>query len=199
MRPAGDSGAANHVRAGRSGTGSFPHPRTSEHVSRRAVAAINHGEVKADTGRRYRLYPTPQQEQILTGWGHTVRAVWNMALAQRVYIWEQRRYTMRAVEQCKELTRARGELPWLAELPAQAAQQVLRQLDRAYDNFWDPGHPAGFPVYKKRSSRLSISLPGQAVAVRKVNRKWPRCGCPSSAGSASAFPAHSEARSEMPP
>lgn len=34
-------------------------------------------------GRRYRLYPTPGQAERLTGWGHTCRAVWNVALAQR--------------------------------------------------------------------------------------------------------------------
>ncbi|MFE3904103.1 helix-turn-helix domain-containing protein [Streptomyces sp. NPDC059153] len=38
--------------------------------------------VKADMGRRYRWYPTIVQEQVLTGWGHTVRALWNVALAQ---------------------------------------------------------------------------------------------------------------------
>ncbi|MFE7397385.1 helix-turn-helix domain-containing protein [Streptomyces sp. NPDC057557] len=38
--------------------------------------------VKADMGRRYRWYPTIVQEQVLNGWGHTVRALWNVALAQ---------------------------------------------------------------------------------------------------------------------
>ncbi|MFE5088865.1 helix-turn-helix domain-containing protein [Streptomyces sp. NPDC056638] len=33
-------------------------------------------------GRRYRWYPTIVQEQVLTGWGHTARALWNVALAQ---------------------------------------------------------------------------------------------------------------------
>ncbi|MFI1332464.1 RNA-guided endonuclease InsQ/TnpB family protein [Streptomyces sp. NPDC020845] len=123
-------------------------------------------------GRRYRLYPTRDQERALTEWGHTCRALWNMALEQRVYLWEQRRHTMRAVEQCRELTVGRAELTWLAELPAQAAQQVLRHLDAAYDNFWNPEHPAGPPQRRKRARRVSVPLPGQAVKVRKVNRRW---------------------------
>ncbi|WP_087885757.1 RNA-guided endonuclease InsQ/TnpB family protein [Streptomyces alboflavus] len=128
--------------------------------------------MKADMGRRYRLYPTEEQDKVLTKWGHTVRALWNVALEQRNYLWKQRRHTMRAIEQCKQLTAGRAELTWLAELPAQAAQQVLRRLDRAYDNYWNPEHPAGFPQLKKRANRVAVPLPGQSVEVRKLNRHW---------------------------
>ncbi|MFD6887818.1 RNA-guided endonuclease InsQ/TnpB family protein [Streptomyces sp. NPDC059957] len=128
--------------------------------------------MKADMGRRYRAYPTGDQDEVLTGWGHTARALWNVALEQRVYLWEQRRYSLRAVEQSRYLTSARHELDWIGQFPAQAGQQILRSLDRAYDNFWNPGHAAGFPTRKKRGHRLSIPFPGQAVEVRKLNRKW---------------------------
>ncbi|MCX5378044.1 transposase [Streptomyces sp. NBC_00091] len=128
--------------------------------------------MKADMGRRYRAYPTTVQDQVLTRWGHTARALWNVALEQRVYLWEQRRYTLRSAEQCKYLTAARADLGWIKDLPAQAGQQILRQLDQAYDNFWNSNLRAGFPRRKKRGHRLSVSLPGQAVEVRKVNRKW---------------------------
>ncbi|MFB6822596.1 RNA-guided endonuclease InsQ/TnpB family protein [Streptomyces virginiae] len=128
--------------------------------------------VKADMGRKYRAYPTGDQDQILAGWGHTARALWNVALEQRVYLWEQRRYTLRSAEQCRHLTAARADLDWIGELPAQAGQQILRSLDRAYDNFWNLAHPARFPARKKRGHRLSVPFPGQAVEVRKLNRKW---------------------------
>jgi putative transposase len=127
---------------------------------------------KADAGRRYRAYPTPVQAERLTGWGHTCRAVWNLALEQRQYLYRHRGVTLRAVEQCAQLTRARAELPWLADLPAQSAQQVLRELDRAYDNWWNLDHPAGPPTFKKRSDRLAVPFPGQAVKVRTLNRRW---------------------------
>src|SRR6266511_775867 len=112
----------------------------------------------ADAGRRYRAYPTSEQAVRLTEWGHSCRAVWNIALEQRQFAWRQRGATIRAVGQCRALTQARAELPWLADLPAQSAQQVLRQLDRAYDNWWNPEHPArrrrsegGEPVCRFRS------------------------------------------------
>jgi putative transposase len=130
------------------------------------------GGARADTGRRYRAYPTIEQAERLTGWGHTCRAVWNLALEQRQYLYRHRGVTLRAVEQCAQLTQARRQLPWLADLPAQSAQQVLRQLDRAFDNWWDPQHAAGPPTFKKRRNRLAVPFPGQAVKVRKLNRKW---------------------------
>src|SRR6266545_4912974 len=129
-------------------------------------------DMNADAGRRYRLYPSAGQAERLTRWGHTCRAVWNVALAQRQFAWSQRRVALRAVDQCRHLTGARTELDWMADLPAQAAQQVLRQLDRAFDNWWNPEHPAGPPIFKKRSNRLTLPLPGQAVKVRTLNHKW---------------------------
>jgi putative transposase len=133
---------------------------------------------KADAGRRYRAYPTPAQAERLTGWGHSCRAVWNLALEQRQYLHRHRGVTLWANAQNLQLTRARGDLPWLADLPAQSAQQVLRQLDRAYHNWWNPEHPAGPPTFKKRSDRLAVSFPGQAVKVHKLNRKWAQVRLP---------------------
>lgn len=112
-------------------------------------------------GRRYRLYPTLGQAERLTGWGHTCRAVWNVALAQRQFAWTQRRVTLRAVGQCRQLTDARAQLAWLADLPAQSAQQVLRHLDAAYDNWWNPRHPAGPPRSRSAASTCQCRSPGR--------------------------------------
>jgi putative transposase len=95
---------------------------------------VEQSGAKADNGRRYRAYPTPEQAQRLAEWSHSCRAVWNLALEQRQYLYRHRGVTLRANAQGVQLTRARSDLPWLADLPAQSAQQVLRQLDRAYDH-----------------------------------------------------------------
>ena len=132
----------------------------------------------ANAGRRYRAYPTPEQAGRLTSWGHSCRAVWNLALEQRRFTWRQRGRTIRSAEHCRHLTEARADLPWLADLPAQTAQQVLRQLDRAYDNWWNPEHPALAPTFHKRSARLSVPFPGQAVQVRRSSRRWAEARLP---------------------
>jgi putative transposase len=108
--------------------------------------------VKANTAARFRLYPTEVQAERLLSWSNTCRAVWNTALAQRIWAYRSaQRATLRAVDQCLELTEARTECDWLRDLPAQCAQQVLRQLDAAYDNFWNPNHPAQHPAFKAQA------------------------------------------------
>jgi len=128
--------------------------------------------MQADTARKYRAYPTTEQADRLTGWGHTCRAIWNVALEQRQWLYDQHRVTLNAIDQSRELTAARAEIEWLADLPAQAGQQVLRHLDQAYKNFWNLNHPAAFPTRRKRGGRLTVSLPGQAIAVRRLNKRW---------------------------
>ncbi|GGX22156.1 hypothetical protein [Streptomyces chryseus] len=88
--------------------------------------------------------------------------------------------TLRAVEQCRYLTAARSEadLAWLAELPAQAGQQILQRLDRVYENFFNPQLTARFPAFEKRSHGLSVPLPGQAVEVRRTGRHWAQVRLP---------------------
>jgi putative transposase len=133
---------------------------------------------KANAGRCYRAYPTSAQAGRLVEWGHSCRAVWNLALEQRQYLHRHRGVTLRANTQGIQLTQARGELGWLADLPAQSAQQVLRQLDRAHDHWWNPRHPAGPPTFKKRRNRLVVPFPGQAIMVRELNRKWAQVRLP---------------------
>src|SRR5437016_13845590 len=110
-------------------------------------------------GRRYRLYPAIAQAARPTAWGHTCRWIWNTALAQRQMVWATYRHTLRAPEQCAHLTVARDELEWVADLPAQAGQQVLRRLDRAYDAWWRTARSEGPPRFKKRGARLSVTFP----------------------------------------
>ncbi len=51
--------------------------------------------------------------------------------------------TLRAWGQAGDLTEARAELDWVEDLPAQASQQALVDLDTAYENWWNPEQLAG--------------------------------------------------------
>lgn len=123
-------------------------------------------------GRKYALMPTLAQAETLCGWGHTRRALYNMGLAQRELLWHGRSITLMAKGQNRSLTQARRDFDWVQDLPAQAGQEVLRTLDAAYENWWNPEHPAGPPAIEKRSAKLRFSLPGQATEVRHLSRKW---------------------------
>lgn len=135
---------------------------------------------KANTARRYRLYPTEAQGDRLVAWSHTCRAVWNTALMQRQWAYRSaQRVTLHAAEQCRDLTELRAAHDWVRELPAQCGQQVLRHLDQAYANFWNPSHPAGFPQPKrKREHTIAVPFPGQAVKVRRISRRFAQVWLP---------------------
>ena len=84
---------------------------------------------------RYRIYPTPGQESRLIAWEASLRFLWNLANEQRLQglsrsKGERRYYT--AFDQINQLTELRHELPWLAEVPVAASQQLLVALDRAW-------------------------------------------------------------------
>lgn len=121
-------------------------------------------------GRKYRLYPSPVQAERLAAWGHTCRTIWNTALEQRQFAWQQRRRWLTAFDQAPFLTEGRREYDWLADLPAQCGQQVLRRLDHAYA-LWRDGHHE-LPRYHKRTTRLSVPFTSQQVAVRRLSRRW---------------------------
>jgi len=108
----------------------------------------------------------------MTRWGHTRRAIRNLALEQRICAWRYGRTTVSAYDQARDLTELRKEHDWVRDLPAQAAQAALADVERAYRNFWDPAHPARFPRFERRNGELRFSLPGQARGVRTINRHW---------------------------
>jgi hypothetical protein len=82
-------------------------------------------------GRRYRLAPTSEQEQRLAGWSGALRALWNAALEQRRVAWREGRVSVGVSEQCRDLTHARAEIPWLADVPAQATARGDLQAKQA--------------------------------------------------------------------
>ena len=137
---------------------------------------------KVDTQVRHRahiarLYPAPGQLKKLDRQGHTARALWN--LLHEWHGWAGRGGSIAGrpspQEMDRQLRAARSHpLPrweWLAELPAQASQQVLRHYLRA----WDRYHRglSGPPKFKHRTTRMAVDIPQAAdLRVVRVNRRW---------------------------
>jgi transposase len=120
-------------------------------------------------GRRYRLVLGPVQQQRLCAWSGALRALWNAALEQRQTAWRACGVSVGYAQQCADLTAARSEIVWLAEVPAQAAQQTLRDLDRAFAAFFDGR--ARYPRWRSSRRSCGIRFP-QGVHVRRLNRRW---------------------------
>jgi putative transposase len=98
---------------------------------------------------RYRLLPTPAQEGVLLDHCAHARYVWNLAVEQHQHWYPGRKRAPGYLEQCRQLTQARAEYPWLAAGSQTVQQQALRDFAQAMAAFFDPRNPAGRPSWRK--------------------------------------------------
>ncbi|MBE7157994.1 MAG: transposase [Rhodospirillales bacterium] len=117
----------------------------------------------------YRLYPTPEQAATLGRWVGAVRATFNVALEQRRTFWKPgRRFNF--ASQCREVTALRAEFDWLRDVPVHPLQQAIKDLDRAYQNWW--AGRADVPTPRKRGLNDTMRFPDAAsFAFRRLSRR----------------------------
>ncbi len=123
---------------------------------------------------RYRLLPTPAQEAVLRDHCGHARYVWNLAVEQHSHWRPGRRNAPGYLEQCRQLTAARAEYPWLAAGSQTVQQQALRDFAQAMAAFFDPGNPAGRPSWRKAGRDEGFRIVGRRGRqwdVRRVSRK----------------------------
>lgn len=84
---------------------------------------------------RYRLYPTSDQAQQMWAIAGACRFVYNLAFEQR-RDWYRPGRRITFASQSQELTQLRAEVDWLAAAPRKPLEQALKDLDRAYQNWW---------------------------------------------------------------
>jgi len=122
---------------------------------------------------RYRLHPTPAQEAVLRDHCGHARYVWNLAVEQHSHWRPGRRNAPGYLEQCRQLTQARAEFPWLAAGSQTVQQQALRDFARAMAAFFDPANPAGRPSWRKAGRDEGFRITGRRGRqwdVRRVSR-----------------------------
>lgn len=109
---------------------------------------------------KYRLYPTPDQEQQLKKICGCNRFVWNYFLDK-----ENEQYKLDKTfnffnKNSSDLTLLKKHLTWLAEVPATSLQQTLRYLDIALQqSFLSSKKRKGHPKFKKKKNfNMSFSL-----------------------------------------
>lgn len=104
----------------------------------------------------FRLYPTPEQSAQMAQIAGACRFVYNLALEQRRDWWRRgRKFTF--ASQCRELTELRAEVDWLKACPVHALQQALKDLDRAYQNFF--ASRAAYPTPRRKGVNDSFRFP----------------------------------------
>jgi transposase len=121
---------------------------------------------------RYRLLPTPAQEASLRDHCAHARYIWNLAVEQHSYWRPGRASAPGHLEQCRQLTHARAEHPWLAAGSQMVQQQALRDFGRAMAAFFDPENPAGRPSWRKAGRDEGFRMVAvKPTCVRRLSRK----------------------------
>jgi putative transposase len=127
--------------------------------------------LKAVMSHRFRLYPTATQEAVLRGHCGHARFVYNLGLEQRSW-WQPGRRSIRFAEQCRELTAARAEHPWLAEGSSVVQQQALKDLAQAFANLFEHPEHFGHPTFRKKGDGEGFRLVGQSFSVQQLSARW---------------------------
>jgi putative transposase len=128
----------------------------------------------ANRSFRYRLSPTPEQETALAQFAGATRFVYNLALEQRRDFWRQYRAatgrSFNFASQGLEVTQLRAELPWLAAVHSTPLTHALRDLDRAFANFWSGR--ARYPTPRRKGINDSFRFKAVNIRWRQLNSKW---------------------------
>ena len=122
---------------------------------------------------RYRLFPTLAQEAVLRDHCSHARYVWNLAVEQHAHWRPGRRNAPGYPEQCRQLTHARAENPWLAAGSQTVQQQALRDFAQAMTAHFDPANPAGRPSWRKAGRDEGFRIVGRRGRqwdMRRVSR-----------------------------
>jgi transposase len=118
------------------------------------------------------MLPSPAQEAVLRDHCGHARYVWNLAVEQHAHWRPGRAGAPGYLEQCRQLTEARAEHPWLAAGSQMVQQQALRDCAQAMAAFFDPHNPARRPTWRKAGRnegfRIVAVRPGH---VRRLSRK----------------------------
>jgi putative transposase len=136
-------------------------------------------KMKVNFAYRYELKPNYSQMVSLGQHAGTARFAYNWGLNQRITLYEKEKKSTNAIEQHRQLNVLKeSEFPWMYEVSKCAPQEALRDLDRAFQNFFrglKEGKAVGFPAFKRKGVRDSFRLTGTIKVIGK-KIQLPRVG-----------------------
>ena len=108
---------------------------------------------------KYELMPDGEQQRNMRRFAGSCRFVFNKALALQQAHYAESKKKLSYADLCKQLTewRKSSETQWLSETHSQPLQQTLKDLERAYKNFFEKR--ADFPRFKKKGQSDNFRYP----------------------------------------
>lgn len=135
--------------------------------------------MKINRAYRYELKPNMTQRILLAKHSGCARFAYNWGLAQRITLYQEEKKSTNPMAQHKALNQLKQtEFPWMYEVSKCAPQEALRDLDRAFKNFFTglkAGTKVGFPKFKKKGVHDSFRLTG-TIKIKGKAVQLPRLG-----------------------
>ena len=118
--------------------------------------------MKITKGLKFRIYPNKQQQTIINKTLGCVRFVYNHFLYIRMNEWKLNHNSIHYNDTASMLKNLKKypEYTWLKEVDSTALQQSLRDLQKAYDNFF--AKRTGYPHFKSKHNHC-LSYRSQCV------------------------------------
>lgn len=124
---------------------------------------------------KFRLVPTEEQEIMLSKTFGSCRFVYNHYLGKKIDLYKSKQKSMSYVECANDMKNLKDEFEWLKEIDAISLQQSLRDLDKAYKNFFKG---SGFPKFKNKHNHNqsyrtqmvndNIKIEGDKIKIPKI-------------------------------
>jgi putative transposase len=108
-------------------------------------------------GYRFEARPNGEQLRHLRRFAGACRFVYNKALALNKERYEEKEKHLGYARTCALLPSWKTEFAWLSDVPAQALQQSLKDLERGFTNFFEKR--ADFPDFHKKGRKDSFRIP----------------------------------------
>ena len=134
--------------------------------------------MKITKGYKYRIYPNAVQTEQISRTLGCCRFVYNHFLAARSDAWKLRKESFSYVQSARMLTSLKSapEHLWLASADSMALQESLRNLDRAFQNFFEKrGRYPRFKnkhnhhqSYRTRNQSNNIRIEGDRIVLPKL-------------------------------
>jgi putative transposase len=128
---------------------------------------------------RYELKPNVHQRILLAKHAGVARFAYNWGLGLRKELYENEKKCTNAIAQHKLLNKLKQtDFPWMYEVSKCAPQEALRDLDKAYNNYFlglKQNQSVGLPKFKKKGEKDSFRLTG-TIKVNSKEVQLPRLG-----------------------
>lgn len=121
---------------------------------------------------KFKLKPTKKQEILFESWVSTCRALYNLALEQKITAYEMRKTTVSKFDQYNQLPELKKHFPWFSEVYSDTLQDVLDRLDFSFKKFFSG---AGFPKFSKKGFYNSFMFK-RSFKVNEKTIKLPKIG-----------------------